>query len=87
MKISIRSSNVDWFEWVYGPCASSQVYTSAGVNREYVERCCLAPGQYLLTCKAKRGVGLSGNLQIDSNTYCDDFYGYITMEKIVILGI
>ena len=71
-------------KWLFGSCASSNYYTQ---KMEYLERCCLPPGDYVLSCYDERKEGWS-NAQIDilGHRYCDNFLGYIAMHRVAIPG-
>ena len=71
--------------WKFGSCSSGQLY---GKNEEFVERCCLKPGEHTLMCKESSGAYWSGAfIEIQGHKYCDDFTGYNAMRKVTILGI
>ena len=54
---------------------------------KYVETCCLAPGNYILTCRdtGKNGWG-GGFVEIQGHKYCHDFVGYSSMQKVTVFG-
>ena len=57
--------------WTFGTCSSSQTYEN---NKEYSEKCCLAPGTHTLTCKDSYGDGWEGGyIEIQESKYCDGF--------------
>ena len=72
--------------WKFGSCHSSLLY---GYNKQYTERCCLAPAlEYTLICKMVNGFGWGdGFMEIEGHRYCDDFIGYRAMRRVTILGI
>ena len=71
-------------EWHIGTCNSLEI-TYQETNR-YLHRCCLQPGEYLLTCINKRNpYGWNhGYIEIQGHRYCDDFLSYKSMQKITI---
>ena len=53
----------------------------------YVERCCLHPGIYVLSCYDDRNEGWNNAyLDILGHRYCDDFLGYKAMRRVTIPG-
>ena len=73
--------------WDLGVCKGSNNYVS---NSTYVkhERCCLKPGQHILTChneKGPYGWGRS-SIQVQGQQYCDDFVGFKAQRSILIHG-
>ena len=72
--------------WTFGPCSSDQVYAS---NKPYIQQCCLATGEYHLTCKDSYGDGWKGAfIEIQGKKYCDDFRtGSVAIQKVTIEGI
>ena len=95
-----QSSYVHSFKgnWTLGPCSSIHNYrhTSSSVRQtEYTERCCMAPGKHILTCKGnpsgefdiKGWNALNGGfLEIQGHKYCDDAIFYNSMQTIHIVG-
>ena len=54
----------------------------------YSRRCCLPPGDYVLTCKHHPKYYWWGEfLEFQGNRYCDDFLGYRAMRRVTIFGI
>ena len=57
--------------WTVGECANNQQYAS---RRTYNQTCCLAEGEWPVTCSDSYGDGWHGGyLVIDGNKFCDDF--------------
>ena len=53
---------------------------------DYFDRCCLTSGQYTLICtnhKSKFGWG-NASIEIQGQTYCDDFIGYKGMRTVYV---
>ena len=73
-------------EWQLGACSS--VGTKYDNHKKYIHRCCLKPGQHILTCINKRNPYGWGNsyIEIQGQRYCDDFMSYRLMQKIGIRG-
>ena len=94
MRLQTKSGGEE-VSWNFGSCSSTQRYTD---NKQYTERCCLAPGEYTLICndwlwlangsEGYGGSGWSGGfMEIQGNKYCDDFIGYKAMRKVNVSGI
>ena len=73
-------------EWQLGTCNSTGIQYEGYSN--YVHRCCLAQGQYTLTCINKsRPAGWDEDfIEIQGHRYCNDFMSYRMMQKIKIEG-
>ena len=72
------SGNGAHVSWTLGPCANAQSYPHeigyTEYGKQYTERCCLPPGDYMLTCKVSSGEGWNGGfMEIQGNRYCHDF--------------
>ena len=70
-------------EWGIDPwCSSSITYNKSN----YIERCCLAHGNYTLACKNKEKPDgwYGGYLEIQGRVYCDDFVGYKGLRELTI---
>ena len=72
--------------WIFGTCDSTQEYAS---NEQYTESCCLAPGEYTLSCQDSYGDGWHGGfLEIQGNKYCEDFgTGKLATHQVTLAGI
>ena len=72
--------------WTFGSCSSSQRYAN---EKEYIEKCCLFPGDHILTCKDSYGDGWHGGyIEIQGERYCEDFKsGREETTKITVTGI
>lgn len=68
----------------YGP-KDSVVYEA---NSMYLDRCCLIPGIYTLTCRNDvEPFGWAGSfIEILGQRYCDDFVGFKGLRKIIVSG-
>ena len=54
-----------------GPCTSNEEYTN---DMKYTQKCCLAVGNYNITCTDDFGDGWhDGYLEINGIKYCEDF--------------
>ena len=83
--MKLTTFRTGWVGWDLGSCSSAQSYSGP---KQYTERCCLAPGEYTLTCKAGEGINWRGGfMEIQRHKYCDDFIGYKAMQKVTISGI
>ena len=71
-------------EWQLGTCGN--VGTTLGNYGRSIQRCCLRPGQYVLTCSNKMnpyGWG-EGYIEIQGHRYCNDFMSYRIMQKVTV---
>ena len=97
--IKIENENETFFslEWEMGSCygpkrfydhAHGKYYSKYEANKMYIDKCCLLPGVYTLTCKNSVGpFGWGrGYIEIFGQRYCDDFVGYKAFRKIYIAG-
>ena len=67
-----------------GSCSSANFYTD---YEEYLETCCLTPGDYMLTCKDSHGDGWDGGfIEIRGHRYCDYLIDSMEMVPIRIAG-
>ena len=68
-------------KWHFGSCGSSSNYEDYS---KYFVRCCLPPGQHILTClNTKKPEGWKNSfIEINGRRFCDDFMSYTLMEKI-----
>ena len=79
-------------QWEMGTChGPKRIYDEYTVvefatNYTYVDRCCLKPGNYTLTCKSN-GFGWGGGfITIFGYKYCDDFVGFRGMRRVLVTG-
>ena len=79
-------------QWTLGPCYGPKPGFKYSTSQTHLDRCCLPPRHYTLTCLS-RGYGRSvgwgwGNsyIEIDGEKYCDDFVGWKAMRSISING-
>ena len=77
----------EYSEWHLGPC--NNLGTEYVNHRNYIQRCCLEPGQHTLTCINKRKpYGWDdGYIEIQGHRYCNDFMSYKITQKITIKGM
>ena len=68
-------------KWTFGTCSSSSIY---GDYEKYYERCCLPPGQHILTCMNTENPEGWKNafIEINGRRFCDDFISWSLMEKL-----
>ena len=80
-------SKDNFISWSLGSCTSDDDYEISD-NLGYtlnVVRCCLAPGEHILTCKAaSRMTWLTGYILIDGRKYCNDFIGLKAFRRLQI---
>ena len=68
-------------KWTFGTCSSSSTYKDYS---KYFERCCLPPGQHILSClniETPEG-WKNAFIEINGRRFCDDFISYSLMEKL-----
>ena len=60
-----------------------------GNNQNYIQKCCLKPGQQTLTCiNTIKPYGWDdGYIEIQGHRYCNDFMSYRSMQTITITGM
>ena len=79
--------------WMLDTCFSANMLVCefgfhCKYDLQYIDRCCLPPGDYTLTCRDSGGDGWNGAImEIQRHRYCDDFVGYKAMRRITISGI
>ena len=68
-------------KWTFGTCTNSSSYDD---YNKYFERCCLPPGQHILTCEntEKPDGWKNAYIEINGRRFCDDFMSYTLMEKV-----
>ena len=77
--------------WDLGPCSSLNSYFENaiyGYESRFIERCCLAPGKYILSCYSSiptRG-WKNAFLMINGHPFCDNFIGDRLLQKIDVTG-
>ena len=56
---------------------------------KFVQRCCLTPGKYILTCETNDlAMGWrNAKILVDGHSYCDDFFSHKAMRLITVTGI
>ena len=71
--------------WTLGECSNPESYAEFS---SYLQRCCLAPGQYTLICQntVYPDGWYGGHIEIQGHKYCDDFLAYKTLRRIIIKG-
>ena len=72
-------------KWKLGNFQSAQQYDN---YREYIQRCCLFPGVYTLTCinNDKSEGWKNGRLTIQGLDYCNDFMSFRVFRQIIVRG-
>ena len=76
--------------WSMGTCsgAGNYILDREFIRTTFIERCCLKPGVYTLTCSSKSRKGWNGAvLEVQGHQYCDDFIGYKAMRRLNVIGI
>ena len=85
IKVTIEEAYDHKITWRVGSCSSSYRYRE---KIEYLERCCLHPGDYIISCHNERNEGWNkAHLDILGHQYCDNFLGYEAMRRVTIPGI
>ena len=76
-------------KWKLDSCDGPRNLVTYRDNHTYWDRCCLNPGIYTLICKNDVGAFGWGNsfIEILGQRYCDDFFGYKTMRRIIVTGM
>ena len=72
----------------YGPKNPDYLIPKYEPDEVHYDKCCLPPGTYTLICKntkSKYGWGDS-KFEINGKRYCDDFFGFKAMRKVLIEG-
>ena len=79
--------------WSLGGCSNTIDYhLSESTKTSYFTRvngfrCCLAPGEHTLICKAtSQYTWLSGYILIGGRKYCNDFIGFKAFRRVQISG-
>ena len=80
------SSNV---RWSLDHCSSKKTFQMYKDRGEFTQRCCLTPGNHILTCEnSDLAIGWNhAKIVIEGHTYCDDFLSYKAMRVIVVSGL
>ena len=74
-------------EWNLGSCSSTDLLGNQDRKTIYSKRCCLEPGEYILSCRSQLPHGWNGGyIEFQGRRYCDDFIGYVAMRRVVIKG-
>ena len=73
-------------KWELGFCSSTMNYEDYG---QYVQRCCLIPGYYTLSCynTEKPDGWKKGYLEFHRRQYCNDFMSYKAMQRVQVTGM
>ena len=74
---------------MYGPCTFAAGHEKENTDStKYVERCCLSPKEYTLTCRDSQKRGWQGGyIEIQGHKHCQDFFvGYTARRKLTVLG-
>ena len=75
--------------WTLGSCSGTYGYQRER-EKQYIERCCLKPGEYTLSCQnanSKNSGWNGGSIEIQGQKYCDDFIGRRVMRQVEIKGM
>ena len=74
-------------KWSLGSCSSTDILGHPNLNTTYTKRCCLEPGEYILSCQSYVPHGWNGGyIELQSKRYCDDFTGYRAMRRVNVKG-
>ena len=78
-------NNANMIRWTLEECSNHGSYDDFS---SYSQRCCVAPGQYTLTCENSEYPDgwYGGYIEIQGHHYCDDFLAYKAMRRIIIKG-
>ena len=70
--------------WKLGACSSSLQYSIPGI---YIEKCCISPGDHILTCMNPEGNDWSRSaLNLLGHEFCNDYVGNTAMIPLNIKG-
>ena len=72
-------------KWKLGHCHNARQYQD---YREYIQRCCLIPGKYTLTCiNSDNPEGWkNGRLTFQGVDFCYDFMAFKVFRQIIVEG-
>ena len=74
--------------WKLGSCHSTKNLGLRDEKWAYSKRCCLEPGEHILSCMSQVPHGWNGGyIEFLGNRYCDDFTGYIALRRVIINGM
>ena len=80
----------DHLSWNIGSCSGEGTGAGPyGIKGMLINahRCCLAPGNYTLTCKSENRYNWwQGYLEIQGRKYCHDYIGYKALRHVQIIG-
>ena len=80
--ISLRKVR-DTASWELGSCSLSLEYVTPGV---YIEKCCVTPGEHILTCNNHEDDWSRSVLILRGHHFCNDYVGYKAMIRLNISG-
>ena len=81
--ISFRKLN-EMTTWKFGNCSSSLEFFKPGI---YIEKCCVSPGNHILTCNNNEGDDWSRSvLIIKGHHFCNDYVGNTAMIRLNLQG-
>ena len=81
--ISFHKTN-NMSSWEFGSCSSSPEFSTAGI---YIDKCCISPGEHILTCKKTDGHDWSRSvLTLKGHQFCNDYVGSKTMITLNLEG-
>ena len=72
--------------WELGPCTNAQEYDDYS---HYIQRCCLKPGHYTLSCynTEKPDGWKNGYLELQNRQFCHDFMSFKAMQRVQVKGM
>ena len=73
--------------WKLGSCTNDKGYWLSSKDNAIINivRCCLQPGEYILTCQAANAkTWLTGYVLINGRKYCHDFIGLKGFRRLEI---
>jgi hypothetical protein len=85
--ITMNAIDIDDQSWSLGLCSERSVFPNT-IEKLIIKRSCLAPGQYILTCKSTSPAGKwkQSFVEIQGHKYCNDFTGLKTFQTIQVPG-
>ena len=73
--------------WKLGSCTSTKNIGKRDLANILTKRCCLEPGEFILSCHSKVPHGWNGGyMDFQGDRYCNDFTGYIGMYRVIVKG-
>lgn len=74
--------------WSLDHCTFEKPFEIYKKNGKFAHRCCLTPGNHILTCEnSDLAIGWNhAKIVIEGHSYCDDFLAYKAMRIVAFTG-